>query len=64
MSLTAKRVGKVNGRKPKSNFEQSRICETDGCLTILSIYNLKKNCFNHRPKVYPRVRGHIKKGEY
>jgi len=56
MSIEAHRSWK--GRKPKT-YPAGRTCAFEQCEIVLSTYNKKKFCFNHAPKTYPRVRGHI-----
>ena len=63
MTLYAKKTGFRSGRKPKQNYE-TRICVYNGCNTPLSIYNKKTYCFQHTPVSYPRVRGHVIKGDW
>mgnify|MGYP001311354129 CR=1 FL=1 len=46
------------GRKPRK-YTAGRTCAFEQCEILLSTYNKKKFCFNHAPKTYPRVRGHI-----
>ena len=40
-----------------NNMGKGRVCETDGCERILSIYNDNTKCFNHTPAKQPRIRG-------
>ena len=44
------------GRKTKQ-FEKGRVCSTDNCEQVLSIYNDNTQCFKHAPKKQPRIRG-------
>ena len=46
------------GRKPPK-YPAGRTCAFEECEILLSTYNKKRFCFNHTPKSYPRVRGHI-----
>lgn len=46
------------GRKSKQ-YEKGRVCETDGCEQVLSIYNDNVKCFKHTPKKQPRIRGRV-----
>lgn len=41
---------------PKTNGTR-RTCETEGCITVLSRYNLEDLCMIHQPKRKPRIRG-------
>ena len=43
------------GRKTKQ-FDKGRVCSTDNCEQVLSIYNDNTQCFKHAPK-QPRIRG-------
>ena len=45
-----------SGRKSKQ-YEKGRVCLTDGCEQVLSIYNDNKQCFKHAPAKQPRIRG-------
>ena len=44
------------GRKTKQ-YEKGRVCLSDGCEQVLSIYNDNKHCFKHAPAKQPRIRG-------
>ena len=45
-------------RKSKT-YEKGRVCNEDGCDITMSMYNKADKCFQHSPKTFPRVRGHI-----
>jgi len=60
--ITARKAGFTSGRKPKKNLIE-RNCQVSSCDTKLSIYNKKKFCFLHAPLTYPRVRGHLPRGD-
>ncbi len=53
----------MRGRKHYESTRQTkshgkgRVCETDGCERILSMYNDNTKCFNHAPAKQPRIRG-------
>ncbi len=54
--------GQKSPRKSKQ-YSSGRYCAQKNCTTKLSTYNSKKYCFLHRPVSYPRVRGHVLKGD-
>lgn len=60
--LNAKKIGSNVGRKSKT-FLPGRTCSLKNCDKLLSIYNKKKFCFQHAPLTYPRVRGHLPRGD-
>ena len=60
--ITAKKVGYKTSRRTKK-YNSERYCAQKNCTTKLSTYNSKKYCFLHRPVSYPRVRGHVLKGD-
>jgi hypothetical protein len=43
-------------RRPKT-YDEGRVCDTDGCATVLSRYNRAEFCHTHKPVKYPRLRG-------
>ena len=43
-------------RRPKQ-YNPGRVCQDEGCDTVLSRYNRADACYKHRPVVYPRIRG-------
>jgi hypothetical protein len=43
-------------RKTKQ-YEVGRVCDEDGCNSIMSRYNENKQCFQHAPLKQPRIRG-------
>ncbi len=45
------------GRGTVRSFRKNRICQEDGCGTVLSIYNGDKFCCQHMPRRTVRVRG-------
>ena len=53
-----------NGRridaKPRRSkqYPKGRVCKSDKCEQVLSIYNSREYCFQHHPFRQPRVRGH------
>ncbi len=48
----------TSGRRPKT-ADTRRRCNSDGCDTVLSQYNLNDTCRVHSPIRFPRVRGHM-----
>lgn len=44
------------GRRP-ATVDGRRQCLEDGCTTILSKYNTKERCYQHRAVRFPRIRG-------
>ena len=36
-----------------------RVCEHDGCETVLSRYNKRSYCYTHTPTRFPRLRGRV-----
>jgi hypothetical protein len=45
------------GRGSVRSFRKNRVCQEDGCGTVLSIYNGDKFCCQHMPRRTVRVRG-------
>ncbi len=45
------------GRGTVRSFRKDRVCQEDGCGTVLSIYNGDKYCCRHMPRRTVRVRG-------
>lgn len=45
-----------SGRRP-ATIDGRRVCAEDECRTVLSRYNTKDKCHQHRAVYYPRVRG-------
>ena len=43
--------------KPSTSYSSGRICIDKNCDTVISKYNKYKYCNNHKPKVYPRIKG-------
>ena len=43
--------------KPSTAYSSGRICIQETCTTVISKYNKFKYCNNHKPKVYPRIKG-------
>lgn len=41
------------------NHGKGRVCTTNGCEQVLSIYNHNKQCFLHAPAKTPRIRGRL-----
>ncbi len=56
-NLRAFRPG-ANARRPRA-YSDDRVCERDGCKTILSRYNKAEFCHRHAPVNFPRLRGVI-----
>ena len=50
---------KLDRQRKVKKYDQGRVCKQDDCIVQLSMYNKKTLCFNHSPKSYGRVRGHI-----
>ncbi len=48
---------KYPNHKPSSSYSSGRICLHKQCETVLSKYNKYRYCNNHKPKVYPRIKG-------
>lgn len=46
------------GRRP-ATIDGRRVCASEGCKTVLSKYNTKDQCHQHRAVRFPRVRGVI-----
>jgi hypothetical protein len=59
--VQAKKPGQMEGRVPKSarlkSYGEGRLCELEGCTTVLAQANKGPFCFLHTPKTKPRVRG-------
>lgn len=45
-------------RAPKQH-DGIRVCEHDGCETLLSRYNKRVHCYAHTPTRFPRLRGRV-----
>lgn len=60
--ILAQKIGNKSNRRPKQQVNE-RYCAQNKCKTKLSIYNKKKFCFLHAPLTYPRVRGHLPRGD-
>jgi hypothetical protein len=45
------------GRGTVHGFRKNRVCQEDGCGTLLSIYNGDKVCSRHLPRQTVRIRG-------
>ncbi|MGH9063415.1 MAG: hypothetical protein ACRDZQ_08450 [Acidimicrobiales bacterium] len=43
--------------RPSHSFTSGRVCEEEGCCTLLSIYNGGSYCYRHEPMIVPRTRG-------
>ena len=43
-------------RRPRQ-YTHGRVCSHPECATVVSRYNRSDMCFQHRPAVYPRIRG-------
>ena len=58
MADTAIRAARPGSRirRPKQ-YARGRVCAEDGCDIVVSRYNRADTCFQHRPVVYPRIRG-------
>ena len=48
---------KYPNHKPSTSYSSGRICLHKQCETVLSKYNKYRYCNNHKPKVYPRIKG-------
>jgi hypothetical protein len=48
---------KYPNHKPSTSYSSGRICLHKECQTVLSKYNKHRYCNNHKPKVYPRIKG-------
>ena len=42
--------------KPRQ-FQEARVCSTNGCDKVLSKYNKGPQCYAHQPMRVPRIRG-------
>ena len=53
----------IRGQRPaglpraSQKFPQGRICEHEGCQTMLSTYNRRDRCWAHAEMKVPRLRG-------
>ncbi len=45
-------------RRPNRTFTRGRVCEAEGCGTVLSIYSKWKYCWQHQP-----VRPYFERGK-
>lgn len=43
--------------RPGRAHARGRVCEAEGCVTLLSIYNEGGRCWLHEPVRFPRLRG-------
>ena len=50
-------VKKYPNHKPSTSYSSGIICLHKQCETVLSKYNKYRYCNNHKPKVYPRIKG-------
>jgi hypothetical protein len=57
-AVRGRRLGGALGRKPRLR-EQTAVCRTKGCSTVLSRYNLGSDCRVHAVPRYPRLRGEL-----
>jgi hypothetical protein len=57
-ALSGRRMGSALGRKPRLR-EETAVCSTTGCSTVLSRYNLGSDCRVHAVPRYPRLRGEL-----
>ena len=48
---------KYPNHKPSTSYSSGRIWLHKQCETVLSKYNKYRYCNNHKPKVYPRIKG-------
>ena len=48
---------KYPNHNPSTSYSSGRICLHKQCETVLSKYNKYRYCNNHKPKVYPRIKG-------
>jgi len=49
---------KFTSRKSKQ-YDKGRVCSEPNCDVSLSVYNHRKECFNHYTFRQPRIRGRI-----
>jgi hypothetical protein len=47
----------TNTSRASKAYRAGRVCQHDGCGTVLSIYNRGKFCYPHEPIATPRTRG-------
>jgi hypothetical protein len=47
------RAIKLSVPKRNRRYESSRICDTENCHTVLSVYNDSRRCWLHQPLRYP-----------
>lgn len=57
-AVLGRRMGSSLGRKPRFR-QESAVCSTTGCATVLSRYNLGTDCRIHAVPRYPRLRGEL-----
>lgn len=57
-AVRGRRMGSALGRKPRLR-EGAAVCDTKGCSTVLSRYNLGSDCQVHAVPRYPRLRGEL-----
>ncbi|HEX5630911.1 MAG TPA: hypothetical protein VFY15_04565 [Acidimicrobiia bacterium] len=51
---------KVQGRtRAPRQHDETRVCESDSCETLLSRYNKRTYCYAHAPTRFPRLRGRV-----
>jgi hypothetical protein len=43
--------------QPTRTLDDGRVCAAPGCVTRLSIYNLRATCWQHSDLVFPNYRG-------
>jgi hypothetical protein len=57
-TVPGRRMGSSLGRKPRMR-DETVVCSTRGCKTVLSRYNLGSDCRIHATPRYPRLRGEL-----
>jgi len=61
--MPTNKITTISGTLPKSRlrkhkqYDVGRICEQEGCETVLSRYNKRTHCYNHHGFKRSRVRG-------
>lgn len=53
------RIPEKSGKTPKTD-EEERVCSDPSCDTKLTRYNTSDNCYRHKPRRFPRVRGRLR----
>ncbi len=57
--IKGERPKRTMGKKKPQLYDKGRVCTTEECESVLSMYNKGLACFTHQPRKPPRIRGRI-----